>query len=136
EAEAFVVATDDVEHALEGDLLARQQLHDAGRGTGPDQAEKLLCHGHGRDAGFYRAGTALRHRGARRRGTIRSILPSVPDMAWPPFDSPCLTPPPDQAGPLGPCAHCQVRHLAVCSVLSHEEMHALDAEASSQLLGP
>ena len=57
-------------------------------------------------------------------------------MAWPPFDSPCLTPPPDQAGLLGSCAHCQVRHLAVCSVLSHEEMHALDNEASTQLLGP
>jgi hypothetical protein len=53
EAEAFVVAADDVEHALEGDLLARQQLHDAGRGTGPDQAKKLLCQGgDGRDAGF------------------------------------------------------------------------------------
>lgn len=57
-------------------------------------------------------------------------------MAWPPFDSPCLTPPPDEAGLLGSCAHCQVRHLAVCSVLTHEEMHALDSEASTQLLGP
>lgn len=58
-------------------------------------------------------------------------------MAWPPFDSPCLTPPPDEAGLLlGSCAHCQVRHLAVCSVLTHEEMRALDSEASTQLLGP
>jgi len=56
-------------------------------------------------------------------------------MAWPPFDSPCLTPPPDETG-LGPCAHCQVRHLAVCSVLTHEEMHALDALTSTQLLEP
>src|SRR5690606_1223412 len=86
--------------------------------------------------GILTCGRRAPARGARRRGTIRSILLSVPDMAWPPFDSPCLTPPPDEAGPLGPCAHCQVRHLAVCSVLSHEEMHALDAEASSQLLGP
>ena len=57
-------------------------------------------------------------------------------MAWPPFDSPCLTPPGNDAAPLGPCAHCQVRHLAVCSALSHDEMHALDALASQQLLGP
>ncbi|KAF1698014.1 Crp/Fnr family transcriptional regulator [Pseudoxanthomonas jiangsuensis] len=57
-------------------------------------------------------------------------------MAWPPFDSPCLTPPPGDAVPLGPCAHCQVRHLAICSALTHEEMHALDAVAGVQLLGP
>jgi CRP/FNR family transcriptional regulator len=57
-------------------------------------------------------------------------------MSWPPFDSPCLTPPPEDAGPLGPCLHCQVRHLAVCSALSHEEMHALDAVASLQVLAP
>jgi CRP/FNR family transcriptional regulator len=56
-------------------------------------------------------------------------------MAWPPFDSPCLTPSPGELG-VGPCAHCQVRHLAVCSVLTHEEMHALDAVASSQVLEP
>jgi len=37
EAEALVVAPDDVEHALEGDLLARQQFQDARWGTGPDQ---------------------------------------------------------------------------------------------------
>ena len=57
-------------------------------------------------------------------------------MSWPPFDSPCLTPPTDDAGPLGPCLHCQVRHLAVCSVLSPEEMHALDAAAGLQVLQP
>jgi len=57
-------------------------------------------------------------------------------MAWPPYDSPCLVPPPDESGLMGSCSHCQVRHLAVCSVLTHEEMHALDAEASTQLLGP
>ena len=57
-------------------------------------------------------------------------------MSWPPFDNPCLTPPPDDAGPLGPCLHCQVRHLAVCSVLSSEEMHALDAAAGLQVLPP
>ena len=57
-------------------------------------------------------------------------------MSWPPFDSPCLTPAPEDAGPLGPCLHCQVRHLSVCAVLSHEEMHALDAAASLQVLAP
>ena len=51
-------------------------------------------------------------------------------MSWPPFDSPCLSPAPEDAGPIGPCLHCQVRHLAVCSVLSREEMRALDASAS------
>lgn len=57
-------------------------------------------------------------------------------MSWPPFDSPCLTPPSDDAGLPGPCMHCQVRHLAVCSVLTHEEMHALDALAGTQVLAP
>lgn len=57
-------------------------------------------------------------------------------MSWPPFDNPCLTPPADDAGPLGPCLHCQVRHLAVCSVLSTEEIHALDAAAGLQVLQP
>src|SRR5690606_20383820 len=84
----------------------------------------------------------LPRQGARRphihhpRAIMCTPLIAVTTMAWPPFDSPCLTPPPDQAGLLGSCAHCQVRHLAVCSVLSHEEMHALDNEASTQLLGP
>jgi cAMP-binding proteins - catabolite gene activator and regulatory subunit of cAMP-dependent protein kinases len=55
-------------------------------------------------------------------------------MSWPPFDSPCLTPPPEDAGPIGSCLHCQVRHLAVCSVLSREEMQALEAAASVQVL--
>jgi cAMP-binding proteins - catabolite gene activator and regulatory subunit of cAMP-dependent protein kinases len=57
-------------------------------------------------------------------------------MAWPPFDNPCLTPPPQETGLLAPCAHCEVRHLAVCSALDQEEAHALYAAASSQLLGP
>lgn len=57
-------------------------------------------------------------------------------MSWPPFDSPCLTPSTDATGPIGPCLHCQVRHLAVCSVLSPEEMHALDAAAGLQVLQP
>lgn len=57
-------------------------------------------------------------------------------MSWPPFDSPCLTPPPEEAGPIGPCLHCQVRQLAVCSVLSREEMRALDATASLHALEP
>lgn len=57
-------------------------------------------------------------------------------MSWPPFDSPCLTPPPEDAGPIGPCLHCQVRHLAVCSALSPEETHALEAAASVQVLAP
>jgi CRP/FNR family transcriptional regulator len=55
-------------------------------------------------------------------------------MSWPPFDSPCLTPAPEDAGPIGPCLHCQARHLAVCSVLSREEMRALDATAGLQTL--
>ena len=57
-------------------------------------------------------------------------------MSWPPFDSPCLAPPPDDAGPLGPCLHCQVRHLAVCSALSPEEIQALETVASVQALEP
>ena len=57
-------------------------------------------------------------------------------MSWPPFDSPCLAPPPDDAGPLGPCLHCQVRHLAVCSALSPEEIQALETAASVQALEP
>ena len=47
-------------------------------------------------------------------------------MSWPPFDSPCLAPPPEDAGPIGPCLHCQVRHLAVCSALAREEILALE----------
>lgn len=57
-------------------------------------------------------------------------------MSWPPFDNPCLTPAPDVPGPLGPCLHCQVRHLSICSALSPEEMHALDAAAGLQVLEP
>ncbi|KAF1691658.1 Crp/Fnr family transcriptional regulator [Pseudoxanthomonas koreensis] len=57
-------------------------------------------------------------------------------MSWPPFDSPCLTPPTEDAGPIGPCLHCQVRHLAVCSALSREEIQALEATASAQVLAP
>lgn len=57
-------------------------------------------------------------------------------MSWPPFDSPCLTPTPEAPGPLGPCLHCQVRHLAVCAALSTDEMSALDASASLQVLAP
>ena len=55
-------------------------------------------------------------------------------MSWPPFDSPCLAPPPEDAGPIGPCLHCQVRHLAVCSALAREEILALETAASVQAL--
>ncbi|AKC88425.1 Crp/Fnr family transcriptional regulator [Pseudoxanthomonas suwonensis] len=47
-----------------------------------------------------------------------------------------MNPPPEDAGPMGPCLHCQVRHLAVCSVLSREEMRALDSAAALQVLAP
>lgn len=57
-------------------------------------------------------------------------------MSWPPFDSPCLIPPAEEAGPIGPCLHCQVRHLAVCSALSREEIQALETAASAQALEP
>ena len=38
EAETLVIAADHVQHALEGDLVGGQQLHDPGRGAGLDQA--------------------------------------------------------------------------------------------------
>ena len=41
EAEAFIVAADDVQHALEGNLVTGQQLHDPGRGAGLDQGRQL-----------------------------------------------------------------------------------------------
>jgi hypothetical protein len=41
EAEALEIAPDHVQHALEGDLLARQQFHHAGRGAGLDQGHGL-----------------------------------------------------------------------------------------------
>ena len=50
-------------------------------------------------------------------------------MSWPPFDSPCLTPPTESPAPLGPCLHCQIRHLAVCGVLTPAEVQAMDAVA-------
>ena len=53
-------------------------------------------------------------------------------MSWPPFDSPCLTPPTESPAPLGPCLHCQIRHLAVCGVLTPAEVQAMDAVASLQ----
>lgn len=55
-------------------------------------------------------------------------------MSWPPLDNPCLTPTPEEASILGQCLHCQVRHLAICSALSKDEMRALDAAASTQVL--
>nr|MBP7366009.1 cyclic nucleotide-binding domain-containing protein [Pseudoxanthomonas sp.] len=55
-------------------------------------------------------------------------------MSWPPFDSPCLTPPTESPGPLGPCLHCQIRHLAICGVLTPAEVQAMDAVASLQVL--
>ena len=60
---------------------------------------------------------------------------AVRRMSWPPFDSPCLTPPPEDAGPIGSCMHCQVRHLAICSVLTREEMQALESAATAHVLG-
>ena len=55
-------------------------------------------------------------------------------MSWPPFDSPCLTPPTASPGPRGPCLHCQIRHLAICGVLTPAEVQAMDAVASLQVL--
>ena len=59
-------------------------------------------------------------------------------MSWPPFDSPCLTPPTESPGPLGPCLHCQIRHLAICGVLiedvaSNWVVLFLDREAGAPL---
>ena len=59
---------------------------------------------------------------------------SVRRMSWPPFDSPCLTPATESPGPLGPCLHCQIRHLAVCGVLTPAEVQAMDTVASLQVL--
>ena len=55
-------------------------------------------------------------------------------MSWPPFDSPCLTPPTEDAAPIGPCMHCQVRPLAICSALTRAEIQALETAASAHLL--
>ena len=59
EAEALIVAADDVQHALEGNLVTGQQLHDPGRGAGLDQG------GHSREvphsSGWRRPGPSPGH---------------------------------------------------------------------------
>src|SRR5690606_20144220 len=111
-----------------------------GWGAGLYQAENS-CVTHDRELRFYRAG-----RGARPLGCARpachlpvswaTLSPPAARMSWAPFVSTCLTPPPADSGPLGPCMHCRVRHLAVCSVLAGEEVQALDALAGAQVLAP